>query len=150
MRKQGTSPGKPGRPSKYSDNLAFHICERLANGESLVRICKDEGMPGLSTVFRWLSENETFRDSYVRAREVQADVLADEILEISDDGTNDTYVDEEGRPRTDYDVIARSKLRVDARKWIAAKLKPKTYGDRQQVDATVTTRTLPASVDEFV
>lgn len=107
-------------------------------------------MPGLSTVFRWLAENELFRDNYARAREVQADVLADEILEIADEGRNDTYVDDEGRERTDYDVVARSKLRVDARKWIASKLLPKKYGERQQVDATVTTRELPASVDEFV
>ena len=150
MTKQAEAPAKRGRPSKYSNALADKICERLASGESLVRVCKDPDMPGLSTVFRWLADNESFRDNYARAREVQADVLADEILDIADDGINDSYTDDEGGERTNYDVIARSKLRVDARKWIASKLLPKKYGERQQVDATVTTRELPASVDDFV
>lgn len=150
MSQQGKAPAKRGRPSKYSNAVADTICERLASGESLVRVCKSDDMPGLSTVFRWLAENESFRDNYARAREVQADVLADEILDIADDGANDSYTDDEGRERTDHDVIARSKLRVDARKWIASKLLPKKYGERQQVDATVSTRTLPSSVDEFV
>lgn len=68
---------------------------------------------------------------YARAREDQADTLADEIVEIADDGTNDTYLNSDGIALTNQDVIARSKLRVDARKWIAAKLKPRKYGDRQ-------------------
>lgn len=123
-----------GRPSSYTDELADLICERLADGESLVRICKDDEMPSTATVFRWLADNQAFRDSYARAREVQAERLADEIIEIADEGRRDTYIDDEGRERTDYDVIARSKLRVDARKWIAAKLLPKKYGERVQTE----------------
>jgi len=121
------------RPSRYTLKLADEICERLAEGESLRRICRDEHMPNKATVFRWLGLHTSFRDQYARAREAQADALADEILDIADDGLNDSYEDDEGNRRTDHDVIARSKLRVDARKWIASKLKPKVYGDR--VDA---------------
>lgn len=66
----------------------------------------------------------------VRAREAQADTLAEEILQIADDGSNDTYTDDEGRTHVDYDHISRSKLRVDARKWLASKMAPKKYGDR--------------------
>lgn len=121
-----------GRPSGYTDELADLICERLAEGESLVQICKDDDMPGVSTVFRWLASNAAFRDTYARAREVQAERLADEIVEIADEGRRDTYIDDEGRERTNYDVIARSKLRVDARKWIASKLAPKKYGEKVQ------------------
>jgi hypothetical protein len=87
-------------------------------------------MPNKATVFRWLGLHKSFRDQYARAREAQADALADEILDIADDGLNDSYEDEDGNRRTDYDVIARSKLRVDARKWIASKLKPRVYGDK--------------------
>lgn len=118
------------RPSRYTLKMADQICERLAEGESLRRICRDDHMPNKATVFRWLSLHTSFRDQYARAREAQADALADEILDIADDGLNDSYEDDEGNRRTDHDVIARSKLRVDARKWIASKLKPKVYGDR--------------------
>ena len=118
------------RPSEYSHAVADAICEELANGRSLRAICVDDGMPSKSTVFRWLAANMEFRDQYARAREAQADALADEILDIADDGGNDTYTDDDGRERVNVDVIARSRLRVDARKWIAAKLKPRVYGDK--------------------
>lgn len=79
---------------------------------------------------RWLEVNEGFRESYMRAREAQADYLAEEIIQIADDGQNDTYTDDEGQVRTNQDVIARSRLRVDARKWYASKLAAKKYGDK--------------------
>ena len=115
---------------EFTQDMADLICERLAEGESLRSICATEGMPSKAMVFRWLGARKEFADQYARAREAQADALADEILNISDDGRNDTYQDEDGNVRTDQDVIARSRLRVDARKWIASKLKPKVYGDK--------------------
>jgi hypothetical protein len=118
-----------GRPTIFTQELADQICERLADGESLKGICAASDMPNRATVFRWLASNKDFCDTYARAREAQADVLADEILVIADDGSNDTYETEDGT-RVNQDVIARSRLRVDARKWIAAKLKPKVYSDR--------------------
>jgi hypothetical protein len=63
--------------------------------------------------------------------------MAEEIVEISDEGKRDTYIDAYGNERTDYDVIARSKLRVDTRKWLLAKMLPKVYGDRIAQDVTV-------------
>ncbi|MHB1326877.1 MAG: terminase small subunit-like protein [Gemmatimonadales bacterium] len=117
------------RPSDFSQDIAVTICGRLASGEPLVRICKSEEMPHVSTVYRWIAANEAFRDMYARAREDQADTLADEIVAIADDGSNDTY-EKDGVEFTNQDVVARSKLRVDARKWVAAKLKPKKYGDK--------------------
>ncbi len=118
-----------GRPSRFTLKTADEICERLADGESLRTICSADTMPNRATVFRWLAANKNFRDQYARAREAQADAMADEILNIADDGENDTYVDDFGKKRTDYDVISRSKLRVDARKWLASKLRPKVYGE---------------------
>lgn len=123
-----------GRPSKFTNKLADQICERLADGESLRRICASDDMPSKSMVFRWLDAHKSFRDQYARAREAQADALADEILDIADESSADTYTDENGNERTNHEVVARSKLRVDARKWIASKLKPKVYGDRQEPD----------------
>lgn len=123
---------KMGRPSKYTKALSESICSRIAGGESLVRICKSPNMPNRVTVLRWIASDEDFCNRYARAREAQADCLFEEILEIADNGSNDTYVDKDGKECIDYDVIARSKLRVDARKWAAAKLAPKKYGDKIQ------------------
>lgn len=119
-----------GRQSTYCQETVGVICERLASGESLRKICSDDDMPAISAVFKWLSDNKTFAEQYARAREVQADTLFDEILEIADNGQNDTYTDDQGNIRTDQDVIARSRLRVDSRKWMAGKLRPKVYGDK--------------------
>lgn len=122
--------------SQFTQDTADVICDRLANGESLRGICRDDAMPAQSTVFKWLVDYPLFSEQYARAREAQADFMADEILQIADDGQNDTYVDENGNKRTDQDVIGRSRLRVDARKWLASKMAPKKYGDRVQTEVT--------------
>jgi hypothetical protein len=125
------------RPTVFSQATADSICEQLAEGLSLRSICLDEAMPGKSTVFRWLESNEPFRDQYTRAREAQADSLADEIVDIADDGQRDYTIDPEtGREIVNHDHIARAKLRVEARKWIACKLKPRKYGDRLLTELT--------------
>ena len=121
--------------SSFTQEKADAICERLAEGESLRSICKGEDMPNKSTVMRWLADNEAFRDQYARAREAQADHLAEEILQIADDGSNDTYQTDDGEA-VNHDVIARSRLRVDARKWLASKMAPKKYGDKLQAELT--------------
>jgi len=110
--------------------MAMAICVEISSGRSLRSICLDEGMPDKATVFRWLAKYEAFRDQYAHAREAQADAMLEDILEIADDGTNDSYTDEEGNVRTNQDVIARSRLRVDARKWAMSKMAPKKYGEK--------------------
>lgn len=125
-----------GRPSEYSEDMAIDICSRLASGEPLVRICRDESMPHVSTVYRWIAANDTFRDMYARAREDQADTLADEIIDISDESRLDKIIDDDGNERIDSEYVARSRLRVDARKWVAAKLKPKKYGEKLTQELT--------------
>jgi hypothetical protein len=138
-----------GRPSDYTQAMADEICERLAEGESLRGICRDEEMPSKTSVFRWLASNEAFRDQYAYAREVQAETLADEIITIADDGTNDTYVDDNGNVRTDQEVIGRSRLRVDARKWLAGKMAPKKYGDKLEMSGSGTGGALVIEVVQF-
>lgn len=112
-----------GRPSVYTPELADEICARLANGESLRAICasdRDDFIPHIGTVLRWVAEDETFREQYVRAREIQAETLADDIISIADGpkGADDSI------------KTARDRLRVDSRKWVASKLLPKKYGDK--------------------
>jgi hypothetical protein len=128
-----------GRPSDYTPELAGAICDRLAEGESLRSICDSEGMPNKKTVLRWLRIHEEFRAQYAQARELQAEGMADEIVDIADDGHNDwmkrNYGDDE-RWVENGEAIRRSALRIDARKWVAAKLLPKKYGDRVQTEIT--------------
>jgi hypothetical protein len=125
-----------GRPTTYTDALGDSICERLMDGESLKSICAADDMPHRSTVFRWIVANETFRDMYARAREEQAETMADEIVSIADEGETKVIVGGDGASMVVFDstAVARNRLRVDARKWVAAKLKPRKYGDKLQTE----------------
>lgn len=125
------------RRSEFSQDIADTICDRLANGESLRAICRDDEMPVQSTVFKWLDQQPAFAKQYARAREAQADTLADEILEIADDTSRDTIVTEKNGEQPNSEWITRSRLRVDARKWLASKMAPKKYGEKLDLDATV-------------
>jgi hypothetical protein len=125
-----------GRPSIYCQEMADTICERLSDGESLRAICSGDEMPNRATVFRWLANNELFRDQYAHARDAQADALADDIVAIADESAQDVIVDEDGKERVNQEVVARSRLRVDARKWVASKLKPKVYGEKVTQELT--------------
>jgi hypothetical protein len=126
-----------GRPSTFAQDIADAICLRLAEGETLRQICRSEGMPPESTVRQWVIDQAEFAAQYAKARDLGLDAMADALFEIADDGTNDTNVDEDGNVFTNHDVIARSRLRVDTRKWYLSKLAPKRYGDKTQVDAKV-------------
>lgn len=125
-----------GRPSDYTQDLADRMCAQLADGVSLRKVCDAEGMPDKATVFRWLRTIPEFRDQYTRAKEESADILAEEVLEIADEGSNDWMATNDAdNPgyRFNGEAVARSRLRVDTRKWIASKLKPKKYGEKLAV-----------------
>ena len=137
-----------GRPSDFSDEMADAICERIADGESLRSICLSDDMPSKATVFRWLAIHLGFQDQYVRAREIQADSIFDEVLDIADDGSNDWM----SRNKPDCpgwvengEALRRSQLRVDARKWMAGKLRPKKYGEKPGDSGSIV-----ATVNEMV
>lgn len=124
-----------GRPTHYSEELADTICERLAAGESMRSISRDEIMPSSATMFSWLRSKPEFLEQYERAKEESADALVEEMLDIADDGTNDWMekYDKEGACigwQVNGEHVQRSRLRLDTRKWAASKLKPKKYGDR--------------------
>jgi len=127
--------------SSFTPEMAARICERISDGESLRAILADDGMPASSTVFKWLSENAAFSEQYARAREAQADAVFDEILTIADDGRND-WMERENADGENIgwaingEAVRRSQLRIDARKWMAGKLRPKKYGDKVDVEHT--------------
>lgn len=130
---------KTGRPTSYNSEIATRICEHLAEGRSLRSFCALESSPNKSTVMRWLREHDEFRDQYAHAREDQAEILADEIIDVADDGTNDYTTRMRGDEEVEVvnnDHITRSRLRVDARKWFAGKVRPKKYGDKGTIELT--------------
>jgi hypothetical protein len=121
---------KTGRPSAYTPSVAAAICEALADGISLRKLCAQPAMPSMTTVMRWLADEtkQEFRLHYAHAREAQADLFAHEILEIADDSSGDT-INKDGSIRINNEFIARARLRIDSRKWLASKLVPKKYGN---------------------
>ncbi len=132
-------PKKNGRPSVYSEEIATTICERIAEGESLKRICSDDKMPSRATVHNWLlDENKkSFLDKYEAAVNIRAENMFDELTEIADDGTND-YMTRTNGDGEEYEVvnnehIQRSRLRTDVRKWYLSKVMPKKYGDKMDL-----------------
>lgn len=130
-----TAP-KLGRPTTFNQKTADLICIGLSEGMSLRQILKADTtgvLPAQSTIYEWLLRHPSFAEQYARAREEQADTNADEILEIADEMPPE-YTDKDGRTSLDQTYIAWQKNRIEARKWTAAKLRPKKYGDRMAVE----------------
>jgi hypothetical protein len=109
----------------YSLDLAAKICERIASGEPLTKITSDRGMPSYAAACKWLLEHPEFVEMYTRAKEDQADYLADDLIRISDEFP---LTDTNGK--MDSAWVQWQKNRIDVRKWTAAKLKPRKYGDK--------------------
>lgn len=131
-----------GRPELYSNELAIEICTEIASTTlGLKSLCKlHEDFPSHATIFKWLAENKEFLDLYTRAKEMQSEMLIDEMIEISDDASNDFMTVQKGDQSYEMENkewTSRSKLRIETRKWIAAKLLPKKYSDRIQQDISV-------------
>ena len=107
------------RSPTYGPEIAEEICRRLAEGETLRSICRDEGMPHASTVVFWVNKDPDFAKRYAHARSQGLDVMAESIVDIADDLTED--------PNS-------RRVRVDSRKWLLSKMRPDKYGDRVSLD----------------
>lgn len=115
-----------GRPTRKTPELIKEICARISEGRSLSSVCKDEDMPNHSVTWRWLSEDSSFQEQYARAIQSRAMAHADRVLDV-------TAAVLAGKIPPDAARVA-----LDGMKWTASRLLPKVYGDRTQVDATVT------------
>lgn len=104
-----------GRPRLYSEELANEICERLANGEPLRRICQDPAMPGFTTIWQWQRDNEAFSKLSSRAREQGTHNLADQCIDIADNEDLDPQ---------------HKRLMIDTRIRLIGKWNSKAYGDK--------------------
>jgi hypothetical protein len=108
-----------GRPSTYTDEMGDKICDLLTQGMSLRKICESDDFPNASTVYVWLDRFPSFAERYTRAREAATEDMLEDILSIADD------------PQIE---VQDKRVRIDTRKWAMGKLKPKKYGDKQQVE----------------
>ena len=116
------SPGKVGRPSTYSQEVADEIVRRMIEGESLTAICKDEGMPPRVTVYAWFDKHPDFYARCARAREALADYLVDEIEELAKSTTEENH--------------QSMKVKISTKQWRAMKMAPRMYGDRPRTEVT--------------
>jgi Bacteriophage Sf6, terminase small subunit-like len=128
------------RSMSYTQAMADTICARLAEGETLRSICSDHEMPSAPTIYKWVMDIDSFAKQYARARSVQADVLAEQTLDIADENPAKAFKDIEGDDKTvvmlDGASVQLQRLRIDARKWFASKVAPKKYGEKLDVEHT--------------
>ena len=123
------------RPSKRSPQVEDEICRRLSEGETLRAICRDEGMPPWRSVYDWIAQDEGFAARFARAREVGADAIAEETLDILDEPPERT--NNEHGDKVDSGYVAWQKNRAEQRLKLLAKWFPKKYGDKQEIDLNV-------------
>lgn len=130
--------GRP--PMVYRPEVGEEICNLLAqSSESLEKILeRHPHLPGKSTIYKWKFSQPDFAEKYANARRSQADNLVVECLAICEDDSQDLIQTAEGI-KPNMARIARDRLKVDTIKWIACKLMPKVYGDKQQIEHSVNT-----------
>lgn len=112
-------------------NIIDRICKHISEeNQSLRSALMLHDMPDKNQFYKWIEDNKGFREQYARACEERADAIFEEILDITDNNALDVTVDEEGGYRVQGEVVRRSRLKVDARKWMLSKMNPKKYGDK--------------------
>jgi Bacteriophage Sf6, terminase small subunit-like len=130
------APNKGGRPSEFKQEVFDDICEQMAVGKSLRQICDADGMPGRSTVLRWIKADAGRQDQYQLARDACFDWIAEEAIRIADDASGDYFIeDRDGKSIVvpDHARVQRARLQVDTRKWILSKIAPRKYGDKVEL-----------------
>lgn len=107
------------------------ILREIEQGNSLISILRRKEFPSTITFYKWLEADENKAKRYARACEIRADVIFEDIIDIAD------HSEEDHTPHTGMNVVQRDRLRIDARKWIVAKLHPKKYSDRTISDVNI-------------
>ena len=128
------------------DKIFNYVCSEIEKGRALRNVLKDDKMPSTSTFYEWLDNDDVKSKQYARATSVRADIIFDDILSIADENTNDTYINDNGIEVVNNDVIQRSRLRIDSRKWVLSKLNPKKYGDKTDITSGGEKITAPQEV----
>lgn len=124
------------------------VCSRISEGESLRNVLKETGVVG-KTFFEWIGKDEDKSKQYARATNIRADVLFEEILDIADETSKD-FINTPDGEKPNQEVINRSRLRIDARKWYLSKVMPKKYGDKLDVTTDGETLNTNVPVDKWI
>ena len=125
----------------YDKEIVFKsILSEIEEGASLRSILRREDMPSRYTFFEWLHKDEDKTNQYAHACEVRAEAIFEDILEIADETSGDKKYTESGEV-IDSEYVARSRIKIDARKWMLGKMQPKKYGDKiqQEISGEITT-----------
>jgi hypothetical protein len=126
----------PERPSAYTEAIAAEICDRLAHGETLVKICQSEHLPSRTTVLRWVNENRhNFGDRFARARDLQFEHWADSLADVADS------------VRDKPEQVPAARLESENKRWLLARLKPSLYSEKFQADITSAGKPLASATD---
>jgi transposase len=141
-----TEANPVGCPTVKTVKLMETIFDAIANGKSTRAVCKEIGI-STTTFFRWARNDREFQHQYACAKRFCADFFVEDIIEIADDDSRDTYIDEKGREVVDHEVIARSKIRIEARQWAATRLNSRKYNlpMLESTDEKPTTRRIEVS-----
>lgn len=115
-------PGKPGRPSIWSQEIADRICELMVEGKDMQEICQMDGMPSRATVLRWQQQRPEFDAQCVRAREALAEFELHRLKQIAEDCTEEN--------------VNATRVKLNHFQWRVMKIAPRIYGDRAQVEVT--------------
>jgi len=116
---------------KQIEDTFNYICNKIqTEAMSLRSILREDNMPESHTFYKWIDNDKNKLLQYARATETRADLIFEDILIISDKQGEDVYTDTDGVEHTNHNVINRSRLMVDSRKWMLGKMQPKKYGDK--------------------
>lgn len=119
---------------KEIESLFKEILRRISEeGKSVRAILLEETMPDQNTFYKWIGEDEEKKEQYAHACATRAEKIFEEIIEIADESQGDVITNKDGEERLNGEFVARSRLRVDARKWVLSKMQPKKYGDKIDV-----------------
>lgn len=127
-------PRPAGRPTTFTPEIAAKICEKIAEGKSLRKVCLLKGMPVMSTVFLWLRDQQGFSEQYVHAKEASADADQEMLEDLGDEAIRESKL---VNPKAAGAVVSAYKLKADNVKWAMSKKKPKKYGDSLDVSGTI-------------
>jgi hypothetical protein len=115
------------------ESLFSLLLLEVENGFAITNICSRDGMPILSTIHNWMDNDEGMKEAYLKAVNIRSERIFEEILMIADKQDKDVYYDKDGNEVVDHNVVNRSRLQVDTRKWMLGKMNPRKYGEKLDV-----------------
>ena len=145
------APARARKPRVHrSYGVEATILARIAAGELLSKICSVPELPTRKTFFEWLAVDTALQHRYQLALELRVNQCLDETIAIADDSSRDIFIDKQGNVRVNHEVIARSKLKIEARMWHAAKITPKKYGGKFGGEFSVRPHLKPEEVSQRI